>query len=319
MTMSYNRGIQRILEMCLEHIDSNIEQFVKTTVFLEMPIELLELIVQRNTLYDGFFEVRVYLACLRWSRGSGGVDETDPENFAVHNILPERLELLRRLLQHIRFPQIKAEYIVTNIEPTNLVDKDVLYLALAYQAAPQCYLSHTEPIFYERVGSQRPWIWSTERIGPHIVLSADKKTAIAHHYDWEKVLGRVQWFAGIHEFSVFLEMNIAATSNSWQIIVGLASERSSLSGHLGLDQNEWGLACYSGQKISDRDRREEFTSPSKRGDVITARVDLRNKTLEYFRNGESLGVAYSDVRPPVIPAVSLLKGQRVTLVTKPGT
>ena len=314
MATSYNRGIDRVLEMCLEYFDIHIKDLVESEVFLKMPIELLQLIFGRDTLDDGFFEVRLYLACLRWARQGGGTDEKDRRNFEITEIPEDKLEDLKKLLKLIRFPQIHAQFIVENIEPTQLISKDELYLALAYQTAPQCCSSEENPSFRERVGSRRPWVWSEEKIGPHIVLSYDKKTAIAHHYDWEKVMGKAMWYAGVHVFSVILEMNIAATSNSWQIIVGLAGAQSAFNGHLGSDRNEWGLACYSGQKISDRDQREDFATPSKRGDKITARVDLKARTLEFLRNGVSLGVAYTDVRPPVIPAVSLLKGQRVTLV-----
>jgi hypothetical protein len=77
---------------------------------------------------------------------------------------------------------------------------------------------------------------------------------------------------------------------------------------------EWGLACFSGLKICNGDMREEYATPSRKGDKITVSVDLKRKTLEYFKNDESLGVAYYNITPPVSPAVSLLKGQRVTLI-----
>lgn len=42
-------------------------------------------------------------------------------------------------------------------------------------------------------------------------------------------------------------------------------------------------------------------------------VDLDNQTLEYFHNGQSLGIAFEDVKGPVIPAVSFCHHKRVTL------
>ena len=42
-------------------------------------------------------------------------------------------------------------------------------------------------------------------------------------------------------------------------------------------------------------------------------VDLDKQTLEYFRNGQSLGVAFEDVKGPVIPAVSFCHHKRVSL------
>jgi hypothetical protein len=144
-------------------------------------------------------------------------------------------------------------------------------------------------------------------------MSSDYRTAIAHHYDWEKALGSVVWHAGKHTFSVILDLNVTASSNSWQIIIGVAHPETLISGHLGSKMKEWGLACFSGLKICNGDMREEYATPSRKGDKITVSVDLKRKTLEYFKNDESLGVAYYNITPPVSAAVSLLKGQRVTL------
>lgn len=51
------------------------------------------------------------------------------------------------------------------------------------------------------------------------------------------------------------------------------------------------------------------------GDLVGLRVDLGTGRLEFTLNGHRLGVAFYDVRGPVSPAVALLKGQRVTIVT----
>jgi len=311
---SYNLRIEEVQEMCLCYIDQNTEDFLNSEVFLQLPGEIVQLVLQRDTLYDGLTELRLYLACLKWARGSGSLDVEDSENFEV-SVSESTLVELRRLLEHIRLPLIEAKYIIKLIEPYQLVDKDKLYLAMAYQAAPECFKEDTRSIFRERVGSMRPWCWDEEALGEHMILSADRRTVIGHHFNWEKALGSVQWHAGRHSFTVFLEMNVSATSNSWQIIVGVAHPtETSLEGHLGASLKEWGLACYSGHKISNGDSREEYTSCSKKGDRITVIVDFKTQTLEFLRNGASLGVAYKNIKPPVSPAVSLLSGQRVTLV-----
>lgn len=49
------------------------------------------------------------------------------------------------------------------------------------------------------------------------------------------------------------------------------------------------------------------------GDRVGILVDLDKQTLEYFYNGQSLGVAFEDVKGPVIPAVSFCHHKRVTL------
>ncbi|CAG9311660.1 unnamed protein product [Blepharisma stoltei] len=313
LTDSYDLKILEIQEMCLEYIDLYTEEYLESEAFLHLPIEIVELILERDTLCDGVFEVSLYLACLRYVRGDGSINQEIHENFDVGMFTAENIEILSRLFAHIRFPLIPASYIIREIEPTHLISKDDLYHAVAFQAAPHMYQMSDNKIFKERSGSKRPWTWNSNKIGSLIVLSSDKKTAVGHHYDWEKVLGDVNWYAGVHTYSVILEMNASASSNSWQIIVGVAHPDTSLSGHLGSGSKEWGLACYNGLKISSGDTREEFTTPSKRGDVITVKVDIMHQTLEFFRNGISLGIAYNKVTGPLCPAVSLLKSQRVVL------
>ena len=49
------------------------------------------------------------------------------------------------------------------------------------------------------------------------------------------------------------------------------------------------------------------------GDRVGILVDLDRQTLEYFHNGQPMGVAFEDVKGPVIPAVSFCHHKRVTL------
>ena len=72
------------------------------------------------------------------------------------------------------------------------------------------------------------------------------------------------------------------------------------------------MMCLSGQKIH-KNMIEAYTSSSRKGDIIGVKIDLNVGTLEYFRNGESLGIAYENVKGPIAPCISLLKGQKVVL------
>ena len=83
--------------------------------------------------------------------------------------------------------------------------------------------------------------------------------------------------------------------------------------HLGVNGKEWGMMCLSGQKIH-KSFPEEYTTGSRRLDVIGVIVDLNHGRLEFTRNGTSLGIAYENVKGPVSPCVSLLKGQKINLI-----
>jgi hypothetical protein len=73
------------------------------------------------------------------------------------------------------------------------------------------------------------------------------------------------------------------------------------------------MMCLSGQKIH-KNMIDKYTSPSRKDDIIGLIADLNTGRLEFTRNGLSLGIAYENVKGPITPCVSLLKGQKVTLI-----
>jgi hypothetical protein len=314
LSISHSNNNEKICEMCLEFIDENTEAFLQSEAVLSLSEELMTLVIERDTLFDGLNEVSLYLACLRWARGSGTLDPGSQENFEIENIQKDQLEALSRIVNHVRLAFIEPKYIIGFIEKSQLFSYKKLFDALAFSIDPESCLEMTKINKTQRIGSQKPWVWDEERIGNNVLLSSDKTLAIAHHHNWEKVVGNVVWHAGVHLFQVFLDLNISVSSNLWQIIVGVARPDTPLDEHLGAGLNEWGLACYSGHKIFNRDRREEYSSGCSKGDILQVKLDLHRRTLEYFKNGESLGIAFQNLSGPVSPAVSLLKGQRVRLI-----
>lgn len=86
-----------------------------------------------------------------------------------------------------------------------------------------------------------------------------------------------------------------------------------LQTHLGSTPQEWGMMCLSGQKIH-KNMIDTYTSPSRKDDIVGLVVDLNTGQLEFTRNGLSLGIAFENVKGPISPCVSLLKGQKVTLI-----
>ena len=67
------------------------------------------------------------------------------------------------------------------------------------------------------------------------------------------------------------------------------------------------MMSLCGQKIN-KNLAEEYTQGSRRGDIIGVIVDLNTGRLEFTKNGISLGIAYENVKGPVSPCISLLKG-----------
>ena len=75
------------------------------------------------------------------------------------------------------------------------------------------------------------------------------------------------------------------------------------------------MTCLSGQKIH-RNRVEDYCTDGgcESGDIVGVYLDLNSGKMEFSKNQKKLGVAFLDVKGPVSPCVSLLKGQKVTLM-----
>jgi len=310
---AFEMDLGDLVGLCMDYVDVNTQEVMESKAFLELPFLLCQEIVKRDTLNDCLEEAQVLLGILRWVRGWGDLNIEDSANYELPTLEPDRLDMLRQLGAHIRLPLIEGKDLVKLIHPLGVFEDTVMLKALSFHFAPETFVDESESFFRDRIGSKRPWTWSEDLIGPHIVLGNEGRTAVAQHYDWEKTVGAVEWHSGLHSFSCGIEMNVAGSSNSWLIIIGVAQPGTSPSGHLGSGPKEWGFACYSGIKISSNDKREEYTKPCKSSDIITAQVDFRRKSLEFFINGASQGVAFTSLSGPLRPAVSLLRGQRVTL------
>lgn len=63
--------LPEILRMCLEFIDQHTVEVLESESMLSLHRDLMVLILQRDTLYDGLEEIQLYLACLRWGNGLG--------------------------------------------------------------------------------------------------------------------------------------------------------------------------------------------------------------------------------------------------------
>ena len=67
---------------------------------------------------------------------------------------------LQEVLKEIRFPLIPAEILGKKVHPQNLIDHEDLFIATAFQAAPDCFKTDNSFKFRLRNGSELPWTWS---------------------------------------------------------------------------------------------------------------------------------------------------------------
>ena len=84
-----------------------------------------------------------------------------------------------------------------------------------------------------------------------------------------------------------------------------------------IGSRSWDLACSTAKKLSHGST--FFNSLGRKhnlfreGDVVGVSLDLSEHVMSYYRNGKPLGITFTDVYGPVIPAVSFCRHKTLTL------
>lgn len=69
--------VESLLAATLHYVDNHTPYFIMSNSFFDLNLELLVLIMQRDTLHQSLTETQLYLAVLRWARGYGTLDSSD--------------------------------------------------------------------------------------------------------------------------------------------------------------------------------------------------------------------------------------------------
>lgn len=130
---------------------------------------------------------------------------------------------------------------------------------------------------------------------------------------WETVMADQLLSVGTHYWEVKLDQY--ANVNGHNVCIGVVFDGGfELCEILGEDVNSAGLNCGRGTKCVGGTYLEPYADPCQEGDVIGVKVDYVKEEIEFFRNGASLGVAFSGVCRPAYAAVSLVGGQQVSVM-----
>jgi len=157
--------------------------------------------------------------------------------------------------------------------------------------------------------------WNTNKICSNLLVHADRVTMTS------QIGGKYLTGVGTKEFEIgrqSFDIEIIKAEKVSLIIVGVASKKFGIRqdqclGKLGLESWAYSrmgtVSCGSGWDVY------AFHQVYGEGDIITITLDFDDKTVEFFKNGKALGIAFKNLTPPVYPAVSLKgKGTSVRLI-----
>ena len=132
-------------------------------------------------------------------------------------------------------------------------------------------------------------------------------------YGHPMILCNIVFRSDKHSFIVKL-VNISSFMNV-SIGVVQSNYKASTIGMLGGKGKGWGFALDGTIKAHYKGEWKLYGKECKNGDIIKCQIDYDNKTIEYYINNKSQGIAFKDLNGDVRPAVNLFrKGDCIQLL-----
>ncbi|XP_065189988.1 uncharacterized protein LOC135820872 [Sycon ciliatum] len=174
--------------------------------------------------------------------------------------------------------------------------------------------------------------WNTRTCHRQVRISDDCLTAsIGSNRFWVTVGADTVLDKGCHYWECVLKQ-YGEPSRNWKVVVGVVAAKvpetvwkrdKATIGILrhGMSASSWGYVTAQGKKVSSVTTTSwgsEYAGTGahgrcSEGDTVGVLLDLDTGTLEFYHNGHSLGVAFDNVKVPVIPAVSFYHDKAVEL------
>jgi hypothetical protein len=132
---------------------------------------------------------------------------------------------------------------------------------------------------------------------------------------WKTYILNEQWTDGVHSFTMKIDKFETDATNNWGLIIGFAYPNFSRTDAIN-GANGMGYIAKTGNKTPPPNEMhsKQFSDASKQGDQITCTVDFKAKTVSISKNGKDLGVAFTDIKGPLLPAVSVAGSEVIVTI-----
>eukprot|EP01083_Nonionella_stella_P046664 124921_1 len=149
--------------------------------------------------------------------------------------------------------------------------------------------------------------WDFNRKSAHMVLNDQQGFAYnrGSHDNWQIVLSKEVFSSGRPKFDLDIVQD-SNTTNKWRFIFGVApaSFEPKSSCWLG-SQGSWGYIAGLGGIVHKSDKHVSYGETFGVKDKISVQLDFQKHTIEFFRNGKSQGVAFTNLNGPVRAGTSM--------------
>lgn len=149
-------------------------------------------------------------------------------------------------------------------------------------------LTDDEIFDYSRESPAHDSGWNPADKGSNAELSMDNR--VLRPVGAHSARGKISKSSGKHMYEMVFGVNNLA-------LFGIGTAAATLAYYPGRDVNGWGYWAYNGAKFNNRsDSGAAYGSAAAIGDVIGVAVDLDFGTLTFYKNGVSMGVAYTGLQ-----------------------
>jgi len=299
-------------KIALEFIDINMSAVLKNADFIKLDKKRVLELVKRNTL--NVKEGDLFEGIVIWGRAECKRTNLDASADNVRKVLEEILPL-------IRFPAMAMEEVATKVTPAQVLTSEQTLAVFTYLGSSKDKQKNMKMPYptKPREGRRPPnWFTWSPSHKHHSLQLSEKNTVIVStdpNY-WQSVGSDIELKSGVHEWEIVL--NQYDTGNSYNVVIGVVPSHftqwsSSTWVGSGTGSPGWAFVTGNGYKTGTNTGQTYFGQAARQGDTVRTRLDLDKHTIEFFVNGTSQGVAFTDVTGPVRPAISVIRPQRLTL------
>jgi len=261
-------------------------------------------------------EVELFDAVLLWG-------QNELKNSSLVNDKDGMKTVLTEILPFIRFPCMTTQDVATKVSPSNLLESEQILDLFTYlgmkggnkNAKPGKHLAKFNS--KERKGRRPPSWFKWDVTKKHAQLTVLQEGSVVQSTTtsyYQPIFGDIELSDGVHEWEIELtqfyvnaySVNIGCTPTSFTNYT--IAQMIGYSGHIP----GWCFACGQGQKYNSGSQ-TAYGRTCAQGDIIRVRLDMDKKTIEFFINDQSQGVAFTNLHGPVRPAMSLYGNNTVTL------
>ncbi len=311
-----------LFRTCLQYVNRNANRIFFSKSFHLLSKETLIRVLKSKGLE--LEEHVVFEAVVQWAKEKEKqlqqqhvlkqkhVEEIDEE---VDEIQPQKEEetfeyLIRELCPYIQFGVMSPSDLrdLVELKYPGLVPSS--YLLAAYK-----YIATGEGFDDQQVGRFMNCFfkWDSNFKGPQIQI--DLSGDIVHKQTGgtqaQTVLGNLELRNNRRYYFAIKVLDAPASSYS---MIGV-TDRKTVNTSDFLSHNARGYAIYlvNGQKYSNR-QSTSYSTAIHKGDEVGVLVDLGKKTINFFKNGIDLGVAYTNITGPLYPAVTVYSTEKFQIL-----